>query len=261
VVKLFLKKPSNNQSLVQKVLQMATAENDNPDIRDRAYVYWRLLSGDLDVAKAGSLLSPKARAPSPLRLLTSHQNIVLSQKPPIATTMTSLPPALLEQLLTELSTLASVYHKPRESFVGKGRFGADEIQRAAIQEQRQDAAENPIAASVAAAAAANGTGDQNANAENLLDIDFDGAAPASADAGQAAAGGGAAADMMTLFDAASAPAAAAGQNGFGAADLMGGFADMDLSGTSAPPPPGVQLQPAEAKPAGGGGTDDLLGLF
>jgi vesicle coat complex subunit len=51
VVKLFLKKPDSNQSLVQKVLQVATAENDNPDIRDRAYVYWRLLSGDLDVAK------------------------------------------------------------------------------------------------------------------------------------------------------------------------------------------------------------------
>lgn len=51
VVKLFLKKPAGNQALVQKVLQAATAENDNPDIRDRAYVYWRLLSGDLDVAK------------------------------------------------------------------------------------------------------------------------------------------------------------------------------------------------------------------
>lgn len=51
MVKLFLKKPGNTQGLVQKVLQYATAENDIPDIRDRAYVYWRLLSGDLDVAK------------------------------------------------------------------------------------------------------------------------------------------------------------------------------------------------------------------
>lgn len=51
VVKLFLKKPNNSQGLVQKVLQMATVENDNPDIRDRAYVYWRLLSGDLETAK------------------------------------------------------------------------------------------------------------------------------------------------------------------------------------------------------------------
>ncbi|KAJ6780021.1 hypothetical protein PWT90_11277 [Aphanocladium album] len=84
--------------------------------------------------------------------------------------MTSLPLALLEQLLMELSTLASVYHKPPESFVGKGRFGADEIQRAAIQEQRQNAAENPIAASVAAA---NGSSGSQSNIENLLDIDFD----------------------------------------------------------------------------------------
>lgn len=51
MVKLFLKKPSTNQAIVQKVLQLATADNDNPDIRDRAYVYWRLLSGDLEVAK------------------------------------------------------------------------------------------------------------------------------------------------------------------------------------------------------------------
>lgn len=56
VVKLFLKKPSNNQSLVQKVLQLATADSDNPDIRDRAYIYWRLLSGDLDIAKVRPLL-------------------------------------------------------------------------------------------------------------------------------------------------------------------------------------------------------------
>lgn len=50
-MKLFLKKPGSSQALVQKVLQAATAENDNPDIRDRAYVYWRLLSSDPEVAK------------------------------------------------------------------------------------------------------------------------------------------------------------------------------------------------------------------
>ena len=60
-VKLFLKKPAGNQGLVHKVLQAATAENDNPDIRDRAYVYWRLLSGDLDVAKVSH---PARRVPS-----------------------------------------------------------------------------------------------------------------------------------------------------------------------------------------------------
>jgi vesicle coat complex subunit len=54
-VKLFLKKPDQSQGLVQKVLQAATAENDNPDIRDRAYVYWRLLSSDPQVAKVRGL--------------------------------------------------------------------------------------------------------------------------------------------------------------------------------------------------------------
>jgi vesicle coat complex subunit len=42
-VKLFLKKPENCHDLVQKVLQDATV-SENPDIRDRAYIYWRLLS-------------------------------------------------------------------------------------------------------------------------------------------------------------------------------------------------------------------------
>ncbi|OAQ66541.1 AP-1 complex subunit beta-1 [Pochonia chlamydosporia 170] len=262
VVKLFLKKPGNTQGLVQKVLQAATAENDNPDIRDRAYVYWRLLSGDLDVAK----------------------NIVLSQKPTISTTMTSLPPSLLEQLLSELSTLASVYHKPPESFVGKGRFGADEIQRAAIQEQRQNAADNPIAASVAAAAA-NGTGSgasQN-NIENLLDIDFDGAAPASHEqqsatatpdrvaspAGGAASGG--MADMMSMFDAPPMEsnnngAAAGPSSGSGMNDLMSGFDGLNFGNTNSgqPLPAAMQLNSAQ-----GGSTtqtqqkdsDDLLGLL
>jgi AP-1 complex subunit beta-1 len=31
------------------VLNNATQETDNPDLRDRAYVYWRLLSTDPEV--------------------------------------------------------------------------------------------------------------------------------------------------------------------------------------------------------------------
>lgn len=194
--------------------------------------------------------------------------------------MTSLPPALLEQLLTELSTLASVYHKPPESFVGKGRFGADEIQAAAIREQRQNAAENPIAAA-AAAAAANGTAATQSNIENLLDIDFDGAAPASADTGTGTpdrvsspgavggpgappAGSSSIADMMGLFDApAGQPAAAAppaGGSG-GMQDLMNGFANMDTSGNTQPPPAGQQLGHTAPEQKSTSAGEDLLGLF
>ena len=210
--------------------------------------------------------------------------------------MTSLPPSLLEQLLGELSTLASVYHKPPESFVGRGRFGADEIQRAAIQEQRDNAAENPIAAAAAAAGSGAGAGASGGgaaaspnNIENLLDIDFDGAAPASSSdrqqqggssstatpdrvASPGAGGSGGMADMMGLFDApaASAPGGAAGAGG--ANDIMNGFAGLDLGGSSQPPPASVQLghspqqpqqqQQQQPKSGGAGGAnEDLLGLF
>ncbi|RKF61864.1 AP-2 complex subunit beta [Erysiphe neolycopersici] len=242
VVKLFLKRPEGHQGLVQTILQAATVENDNPDIRDRAYVYWRLLSGDLQVAKA----------------------IILSNKPPITTTISSLPPALLEQLLTEISTLASVYHKPSEIFVGQGRFGADALQNAAIKEQRQNAVENPIAA--------NAHGPSHTNAENLLDIDFDGAIPASAETSIAAGisrldglgssmpsginpVGSSVDDMMGLFDLnnnTNAPSVFSTSNHMMQDDLINGFGGLDLGG-SQPPTQSVLKQKND--------NDDLLGIF
>lgn len=188
--------------------------------------------------------------------------------------MSSLPPALLEQLLNEISTLASVYHKPPETFVGHGRYGADAIQHAAIQEQRENAVENPIAAAIVTAP----NGAQN-NAENLLDIDFDGAAPASADApptGGASgleglggtpqrvaspqAGGAPQSsmdDMMGLFDVGgAAPATGAPVGGAAQNDMMNGFAGLDLTGMSSPPP---QTQPQGDQ--GKKTNEDLLGMF
>ena len=51
-VKLFLKRPKGNQELVQKVLGLCTQECDDPDLRDRGYIYWRLLLTDPEAAKA-----------------------------------------------------------------------------------------------------------------------------------------------------------------------------------------------------------------
>jgi hypothetical protein len=188
--------------------------------------------------------------------------------------MNSLQPALLEQLLTELSTLASVYHKPPETFVGQGRFGADAIQHAAIQEQRQNAVDNPIAAAVTSAQ----NGSSQNNAENLLDIDFDGAAPASADAppmGGASGLEGLAGtpqrvvsptvgappppssmdDMMGLFDMNGSSSAAVAGMGAMQNDIMNGFAGLSMSGATQPPPPQQQLGGAKKT------NEDLLGMF
>lgn len=38
-------------------------------------------------------------------------------------------PALLEELLGEIGSLASAYHKPAETFIGHGRIGADSVRK------------------------------------------------------------------------------------------------------------------------------------
>ncbi|XP_020230079.1 beta-adaptin-like protein C [Cajanus cajan] len=95
-VKLFLKKPTEGpQQMIQVVLNNATVETDNPDLRDRAYIYWRLLSTDPEAAK----------------------DVVLAEKPVITDDSNQLEPSLLDELLANIATLSSVYHKPPDAFV------------------------------------------------------------------------------------------------------------------------------------------------
>ncbi|XP_034230558.1 AP-1 complex subunit beta-1 [Thrips palmi] len=100
IVKLFLKRPSDTQELVQQVLSLATQDSDNPDLRDRGFIYWRLLSTDPAAAK----------------------EVVLAEKPLISEETDLIEPTLLDELICHISSLASVYHKPPTAFV-EGRAG------------------------------------------------------------------------------------------------------------------------------------------
>ena len=64
VVKLYLKKPEESQHVVEKVLKAATKDCDSADVRDRAYIYWRLLSTDAAVAKVRHFLLYSYSSPS-----------------------------------------------------------------------------------------------------------------------------------------------------------------------------------------------------
>ena len=97
IVKLFLKQPDKTQELVTRVLNMATEESDNPDLRDRGYIYWRLLSSDPEAARA----------------------VVLTAKPEIGDDTFTLDSNLLDELVSQIATLASIYHKPPEAFIMK----------------------------------------------------------------------------------------------------------------------------------------------
>jgi len=93
-VKLFVYKSSSDavKALVHKVLKWTTEEVDNPDLRDRGFMYWRLLA--INPAVAGE--------------------IVLAEKPPITTDSDRMDRGALDQLLLHTGTLSSIYHKNPE---------------------------------------------------------------------------------------------------------------------------------------------------
>ena len=94
VVKLFIYKSNSDTSkeIVHKVLKWTTEEIDNPDLRDRGFMYWRLLA--ISPANAGE--------------------VVLAEKPPITTDSDRMDRGSLDQLLLHTGTLGSIYHKNPE---------------------------------------------------------------------------------------------------------------------------------------------------
>jgi AP-1 complex subunit beta-1 len=134
-VKLFLKKPDTTEDLVQAVLAMAAEESDNPDLRDRGYIYWRLLSADPDAANA----------------------VVLAEKPVIHDDSSSFGRDLLNELISNLSTLASVFHKPPDSFVKRrdaGTFEDEDDDDDSEEDGGEEGEDASVAGSAAGAAAA-----------------------------------------------------------------------------------------------------------
>ena len=89
-VKLFIQRPTKGQVIVPKVLKWATEETDNPDLRDRGYMYWRLLSSDPATAK----------------------QVIMGEKPPITAESERLDPVTLEEMCLNVGSLATVYLKP-----------------------------------------------------------------------------------------------------------------------------------------------------
>ena len=220
IVKLFLKKPDSElaQRIVQDVLNKATRECDNADLRDRAYIYWRLLSSsDSDAAR----------------------HVVLARLPPIAIPPTTVPRALLNELIRELSLLSSVYHKPASTFIGPGRMSMQSLQ-AALAVNSEEAVRSKAIATVA----------QGEKSENLLDFGDDDSAATTQVRGAAAQHLGTLGDLLgdDPFAAPAAPAAAPAP-AQRATDELG-----DLFGAAPAAPAAPQGAPTRR-------DDDLLGLF
>ena len=236
VVKLFLKRPGSGQDLVKVVLELATTKSDNPDLRDRGFVLWRLLSTDPNMAKS----------------------VVLAEKPPITIDLSDgFSGTLLDQLIDNIGTLSSVYHKPASAFLDQGKIAPtvvdatprniSEITEDMIQQGGDDDDEGVLGGS---------------SGPDLLDLDL-GDRPSSAP--MKSSGGGGGGNLLDLLDDGPSMSAPAGGNNA----LYGGFQDLlgglSIGGGAAPAGGavgGATVTPKETwlAPQQGGGLE-IQGTF
>lgn len=96
VVKFYLVDPENADAILQRVFQIATEEIDNPDVRDRAFMYLGLLQEHPEEAKA--IVFPE-------------------QQPMIHIDRFSIDLKLAHDLIPYIGTLSILYNKKPEQFV------------------------------------------------------------------------------------------------------------------------------------------------
>lgn len=95
-MKAYLLRGNEAQNVVNHAIKFATEQTINIDLSDRGRIYSRLISTGVD----------------------SLRNLILSQKPPVTEAMTEIPAKLHQELLSCLSSVAAVYHKPPKLFEG-----------------------------------------------------------------------------------------------------------------------------------------------
>ncbi|KAG5518832.1 hypothetical protein PMAC_002362 [Pneumocystis sp. 'macacae'] len=88
-VKLFVRNPSRSQNLVLSIIKEIIENTNNPDLRDRACMYWRLLLEDNTIAK----------------------KIVIGDKPSVNFSFPSFNQRTLDELCLNLGSLSNIYYK------------------------------------------------------------------------------------------------------------------------------------------------------
>jgi AP-1 complex subunit beta-1 len=79
---------------------MSTEEANNPDLRDRAYIYWRLISGDKELAK----------------------QVVLCDKPLISSEDTSINDKLRDKLTRNLGHISSLLLQDPDTLIFNNEY-------------------------------------------------------------------------------------------------------------------------------------------
>jgi hypothetical protein len=98
VIKNFVNKPDESEDLVKSCLQKGGEESQNPDVRDRAYIYWRLLETNPEIAK----------------------EMLTSEKAPFDfTEEANFEKNIVDNIIENMTNVSSVYHKTSSDLVPK----------------------------------------------------------------------------------------------------------------------------------------------
>ncbi|GEQ67258.1 hypothetical protein JCM33374_g922 [Metschnikowia sp. JCM 33374] len=97
-VKYYVQFPVKGEPLVLNVLKWATEETDNPDLRDRGFFYWRLITNQQNEGTDSEFQK-------------RTKEIVINMNPEINSQNDKIDPAILEELELNIGSLASIYLK------------------------------------------------------------------------------------------------------------------------------------------------------
>ena len=94
-VKVYLKYPDEFENLISDLLTVATENVSNPDVRDRAFIYWRMLSTDPEKTK----------------------NVVFGYRPQAKDTDKLVDQSFLSEIMKSMGYVSSLFEKkPEELF-------------------------------------------------------------------------------------------------------------------------------------------------
>lgn len=104
LVKVYIEKPDETRDQLQFILTEATKDNNVPDVRNRAMIYWRLLSSDSQSAK----------------------DIVVFSKETVVHSGAQYDDAVLKELMLNMGSVSGVLHVVPSDFVKRSRFSPEE---------------------------------------------------------------------------------------------------------------------------------------
>ncbi|OHT04929.1 Adaptin N terminal region family protein [Tritrichomonas foetus] len=100
LVKIFICKPDQTRDQLQFVLNEATKDSNVPDVKNRALLYWRLLSNDTSIAKS----------------------IIVFDKQTITDSGVHFDQSVLDELIKNMGTVSGVLHVVPSDFVRRVKY-------------------------------------------------------------------------------------------------------------------------------------------